>query len=110
MDLLSIALILVAAWIAIVIVALALARAAGRADAHAARLHEAEVSRDSRKPDAAPSEASPLDALADEIGRAEAARPRSEVGNTPALPERSGAGRRFKRAPRLGRRPGRVKH
>ena len=67
MDLLSIALVLIALWIAIIIVCLALARAAGRADGEADHLAaHGEPTRESL------TERSPLDALADEVMRANA--------------------------------------
>jgi preprotein translocase subunit SecG len=88
-DFLSIALIVLAVWFAIVVVALALARAAGRAEADNERPHDI-ASRGDRRA----SDASPLDALADEIIRA---RPPS------ANRERLGGGAvRARRSARLG--------
>jgi hypothetical protein len=107
MDLLSIALILVAIWIAIVVACLALAKAAGRSDREADRLLASEDS----GPEPWPAEeVSPLDALSEEVMRRTA---QACAASEPALEQadrgRSTVAKRLRRPSRLTSRPERIK-
>jgi hypothetical protein len=110
MDVLSIALILLAAWIAIVVIAVALARAAGRADARA----DAEMRWLAARPDTMrePSdERTPLDALADEVMRTSARAGSPEPADErPAADQPPPAPKRFKRRSRFTARRDRIKN
>lgn len=110
MDVLSIALILLIAWIAIIVVAVALARAAGRADAQS----DADMRRLAVRPDTArerSEESTPLDALADEVMRTNA-----RTGGPQPTPEREAAAeprpapKRFKRRSRFTTKRSRIKN
>ena len=100
MDLLSIALILLVAWIAIIVIAIALVRAAGRADARA----DAEMARLVARPETAhepDGERTPLDALADEVMRTNARAAGAERAAERPVPEQQRpAQKRFKRRSR----------
>jgi biopolymer transport protein ExbB/TolQ len=110
MDLLGIALILLVAWIAIIVVAVALARAAGQADARA----DAEMRRLAARPDTMrePSdERTPLDALADEVMRTNTRAGGPErADERPAADQPRPAPKRFKRRSRFTARRDRIKN
>jgi hypothetical protein len=112
---LSIAVILIVAWLVIVIVALAVARAGGRADRDEARLTARHGDADRL---AAPGrfggrpsgERPPLDALADEIMRAGATfSGAARLGEQP-IPERPATTKRFKKRLRMNPKANRVKN
>jgi hypothetical protein len=110
MDLFSIALILLAAWIAMIVAAIALARAAGRADARVG----AEMKRLAVRPDAArvpADDGTPLDALADDVMRTNARAGAPEPApERPAADQPRPAPKRFKRRSRLTTRRDRIKN
>jgi hypothetical protein len=110
MDVLSIALILLIAWIAIIAVAVALARAAGRADARS----DADMRRLSVRADTVrerSDESTPLGAHADEVMRTNTRlgvpQPTSE---RPAADEPRPAPKRFKRRSRFTTKRARIKN
>lgn len=96
--LVTIALILIVAWLAIVILALAVARAGGRADGDEERL----AARHGERP--------PLDALADEIMRAGATVSGPDRPGEQPIPDRPATTKRFKKRPRLNPKTVRIKH
>ena len=114
-ELLTIALILFVAWLAIAILALAIARAGSRADREeerlAARHRDADgLAAPSRSGGRPSGERPPLDALADEIMRAGATVSGPDLPGEQPVPDRPSTTKRFKNRARLNPKTIRIKH
>lgn len=115
LELLTIALILIGAWLAIVILALAIARAGSRADRDEERLTARHGDADRL---AAPTrfggrpsgERPPLDALADELMRAGETVSGSDRAGEQPIQDRPATGKRFKKRPRVNPKGNRIKN
>jgi hypothetical protein len=106
MDLFSVALILIGLWVAIVVVCVALARAAGRSDVDADRM--AARGEPTREPLA---QSSPLDVLADQLMRSTAGTGASaERGPQQPVRDRRAVAKRFRTRSCLTTRPDRIKN
>ena len=113
--LVTIALILIVAWLAILILALAVARAGGRADGDEERLAARHGDADrlaapSRFDGRPPGERPPLEALADEIMRAGATVSDPDRPGEQPIPDRPATTKRFKKPARLNPKTVRIKH